>query len=725
MNGMVQPVENSDSLHVASSQLSSAASASTSTSQNESSSSHEVLPGISSRSTDGARPLRSKKQRPCDRCRQRKSRCAIAQIGQPCSECHQTGNPCTFLLPPPARPKKDIGPSILDPPPPPSPALPLPAPNPPSQNLSSPPLFPSNQSASTSQERSNNEPRALAERPVKRLRPEAPQLREGGGEGSERGSGEFSLDSDLPPDVEPTTITATLTDDLLTNLGSGPPCKMVSSRSHTTFITFSRKPAHRSTSHEIETTTLGQLRSFIAFATRSKDEKELFARFVSHVNPAFPVLSLSSTFDDLQPCLQAFVLVESVATLPEFRAAGTQARKMIKSARLADKMLETQAKLSSISAALLELNMNLDPRGDFLLLSKTIAHAQLLGLHIDCQGWAIPESEKELRTKLWWLLRIQDAWSSFLNSRPSHLQHGNTSVPLPLFVTESGIDKVAFGCACRLGAVVARLQREVSILDRYGNSQRIDSCDSIETDLNTMKEGLREYYELETARTAGLDSVLFLVLALRCMVRRISIEIRIGIGSAFNPDQSTLSIFTELVLFVEKLSVASHELVYDWPGYSSHIFSSVLSSLVRLSLAYTANTSDTSPVTSSSPPINLLARLVQSLNRLRTTHAFDLVEGALSRAENVVARLTTAGPSDFQTIISALRGFDPTSSQSTSLEGSFLETLASLAAEPTLTNFDTVNPFAEVPADVESWMSVLDERPTWEDLGAIDWNLFS
>ncbi|GAA5979016.1 hypothetical protein JCM5350_004207 [Sporobolomyces pararoseus] len=717
---MGEQLEESDSLHVVSSQLSLDASASTSSGQNEGAKSHEALLGVSRRSSGGARPLRSKKQRPCDRCRQRKSRCAIAQIGQPCTECSQTDNPCTFLLPPPARPKKDPGPSILDLPPRPAPPS-LPALK--QSSNPSPPLFPPNNLPSTTREPSIDERTSLKERPAKRSRSEGSQLREEGEDGSGTGSGEFSLDSTLPSDVEPTTITATLTDDLLTNIGSGPPCKMVSSRSHTTFITFSRKPAHRSTSDELELATLRQLRSFIAFATPSQSEGELFARFVSHCNPAFPVLSSTASFDELQPGLQAFILVESVASLPDFRAAGIEARRMIKSVRLADRMLETQAKLSSISAALLELNMNLDPRGDFLLLSKTIAHAQLLGLHIDCQGWSIPESEKELRTKLWWLLRTHDAWSSFLNSRPSHLQPGNTSVPLPRFVPESEIDKVAFGCACRLGAVVARLQREVSILDRYGSSQRIDSCDSIETDLSTMKEGLKGYYELETPRTAGLDSVLFLVLALRCMVRRISIEIRIGIGSAFNPDQSTLSIFTELVLFVEKMSLVTHELPQDWPGYSSHVFSSVLSSLVRLSLAYTANTSASTLATSISPPINLLARLVQSLTRLRTTHAFDLVEGALNRAENVISRLTTAGPTDFQAVISALRGFDATTSNS--LEGSFLETLASLAAEPASPNVNTFDPFAEVPADTESWMSVLDERPLWEDLGAIDWNLFS
>lgn len=46
---------------------------------------------------NGIRPFRSRKQRPCDLCRKRRSRCAIPEQGSACIECLQTGKPCTFL----------------------------------------------------------------------------------------------------------------------------------------------------------------------------------------------------------------------------------------------------------------------------------------------------------------------------------------------------------------------------------------------------------------------------------------------------------------------------------------------------------------------------------------------------------------------------------------------------------------------------------------------------
>lgn len=82
------------------------------------------------------------------------------------------------------------------------------------------------------------------------------------------------------------------------------------------------------------------------------------------------MLSRSLPYDDLPPGLQAVVLVEAIAAVPQSRLAGQEARRMVKATKLADRMLESSAELSSISAALLELNMNLDPRGDYMLLSK-------------------------------------------------------------------------------------------------------------------------------------------------------------------------------------------------------------------------------------------------------------------------------------------------------------------------------------------------------------------
>jgi len=46
-----------------------------------------------------ARPLRSRKIRPCDYCRRLKHICRIAIQGQPCSNCHRTRRECTFNKP--------------------------------------------------------------------------------------------------------------------------------------------------------------------------------------------------------------------------------------------------------------------------------------------------------------------------------------------------------------------------------------------------------------------------------------------------------------------------------------------------------------------------------------------------------------------------------------------------------------------------------------------------
>ena len=55
------------------------------------------LSSTSTQAIGTGRPFRSRKQRPCDSCRKKKSRCAILQQGSPCVECQQTGRTCTFI----------------------------------------------------------------------------------------------------------------------------------------------------------------------------------------------------------------------------------------------------------------------------------------------------------------------------------------------------------------------------------------------------------------------------------------------------------------------------------------------------------------------------------------------------------------------------------------------------------------------------------------------------
>lgn len=51
-----------------------------------------------------ARPKRSRKNRPCDRCRKSKLGCRIDASGPPCAQCAESDRPCTFEAAPPPRP---------------------------------------------------------------------------------------------------------------------------------------------------------------------------------------------------------------------------------------------------------------------------------------------------------------------------------------------------------------------------------------------------------------------------------------------------------------------------------------------------------------------------------------------------------------------------------------------------------------------------------------------
>ncbi|KAK8242396.1 fungal-specific transcription factor domain-containing protein [Phyllosticta capitalensis] len=53
--------------------------------------------------------------------------------------------------------------------------------------------------------------------------------------------------------------------------------------------------------------------------------------------------------------------------------------------------------------------------------AQLTALAEGLGLHVDCSEWAIPEWEKGLRRRLAWALFMQDKWGALIHGRPSHV----------------------------------------------------------------------------------------------------------------------------------------------------------------------------------------------------------------------------------------------------------------------------------------------------------------
>ncbi|KAF2754119.1 hypothetical protein EJ05DRAFT_489381 [Pseudovirgaria hyperparasitica] len=83
-------------------------------------------------------------------------------------------------------------------------------------------------------------------------------------------------------------------------------------------------------------------------------------------------------------------------------------------------------KLSTVQAGLLLLQR---PGADsWSLTTQLVAIGQELGLHLDCANWSIPAWERGLRKRIAWALYMQDKWSSLIHGRPSHIFSANWAV---------------------------------------------------------------------------------------------------------------------------------------------------------------------------------------------------------------------------------------------------------------------------------------------------------
>ncbi|EAT88501.2 hypothetical protein SNOG_04741 [Parastagonospora nodorum SN15] len=83
-------------------------------------------------------------------------------------------------------------------------------------------------------------------------------------------------------------------------------------------------------------------------------------------------------------------------------------------------------KLSTVQAGLLLLQR---PEADsWSLTTQLVAIGQELGLHLDCSSWSVPMWERGLRKRIAWALYMQDKWSSLIHGRPSHIFNANWAV---------------------------------------------------------------------------------------------------------------------------------------------------------------------------------------------------------------------------------------------------------------------------------------------------------
>ncbi|KAL4874957.1 fungal-specific transcription factor domain-containing protein [Aspergillus karnatakaensis] len=67
----------------------------------------------------------------------------------------------------------------------------------------------------------------------------------------------------------------------------------------------------------------------------------------------------------------------------------------------------------------------------WILASQATACAQMIGLHQDPEQWRISEWEKRARWKLWWAVFVNDCWSAVAHGNPPHIAAGSFNTRRP------------------------------------------------------------------------------------------------------------------------------------------------------------------------------------------------------------------------------------------------------------------------------------------------------
>ncbi|KAH6678138.1 fungal-specific transcription factor domain-containing protein, partial [Halenospora varia] len=196
--------------------------------------------------------------------------------------------------------------------------------------------------------------------------------------------------------------------------------------------TFLMLPDYNTPGHEHQIDDVDAIENIVA--PHGPALLELYFRII---HPNFPILQKTVFFEkydrsyrEFSPPILAAVYILAInwwdhsdelvdVPKPDLRELERLAR-----VTLADAMY--RPKLSTVQAGLL---LSQRPEGDqWAPTAQLVAIGQELGLHLDCSSWKIPLWERGLRKRLAWALYMQDKWGSLVHGRPSHIFASNWAV---------------------------------------------------------------------------------------------------------------------------------------------------------------------------------------------------------------------------------------------------------------------------------------------------------
>ncbi|KAG4278839.1 hypothetical protein FPRO04_06160 [Fusarium proliferatum] len=291
--------------------------------------------------------------------------------------------------------------------------------------------------------------------------------------------------------------------------------------------------------------------------------------------------------------------------------------------------------------------------GNGVLLASSVAMAHSLGLNHSPISWEIPQSEKNLRMKIWWALLIHDKWLSLSHGTPPLISPTLNDVPQPLvqdICGEGSSSEQALNASVYIALVglTEVLDLHLRHVHQFSLSDETTDTTHLELALNnwieTLSDGIRRVViRGNNLKIPGAANLRLSYLTVRLLLQRIELEAEKRVRDT--GDSRLLNRYMQARRTAEDILILTQELQPEhladcWLPSSAFAFSTTVSFLLRCALETENSTAGL--VQSSS--LKIASDLLSALREHKEKHAWDLGDICLAQHADVVEKLRAMTP---------------------------------------------------------------------------------
>ncbi|KAF5021445.1 hypothetical protein F66182_6509 [Fusarium sp. NRRL 66182] len=286
--------------------------------------------------------------------------------------------------------------------------------------------------------------------------------------------------------------------------------------------------------------------------------------------------------------------------------------------------------------------------GNGVLLASSVAMAHSLGLNHSPIPWEIPQSEKNLRMRIWWALLVHDKWISFSHGTPPLISTTQNDVPKPR--VENLCEEGSSSEKALKASVYVALVGLTEVLDlhlrhvhQFNNTDETKDTTQLELALNNWVEALngdvrRVIIRGRNLEVPGAANLRLAYLTVRLLLQRIELEAEKRIRDA--GDIRLMNRYLQARRTAEEILILTQELQSEhladfWLPSSAFAFSTTVSFLLRCALE--TENSASGLVHSSS--LKIASDLLTILRSHREKDAWDLGDICVAQHTEIVEKL--------------------------------------------------------------------------------------